>query len=195
MSGARPEPVGSLGGESVAGLAGGRRGPLLKKHADFERVYADHARGLMAFLIYRTGDRALAEDLLADTFERVLRAKRRFDPRRGGEKQWLYTIALNCLRDHARRRSAEERALGRSDALAGARRPTKLDESLHDRDLVERSLASLSEDERLVVALRYGADLTMPEIAKVIRKPLTTVEGRVYRALGKLRAEFDQSSR
>lgn len=193
MSGARPERVGGPGGESVAGVAGGRRGPLLKKHTDFERVYADHARSLMAFLIYRTGDRALAEDLLADTFERVLRTRRRFDPRRGSEKQWLYAIALNCLRDHARRRSAEQRALGRSEAaVPEARGSTDPHESVHDRDLVERGLASLSEDERLVVALRYGADLTMPEIAKVIRRPLTTVEGRVYRALGKLRSELDR---
>ena len=57
--------------------------------ADFERIYDAHAQGLFAFLIYRTGDRAVAEDLVADTFERALRARRRFDLRRGGEKAWL----------------------------------------------------------------------------------------------------------
>ena len=40
---------------------------------DFERLYDAHAGQLLAFLIFRTGDRALADDLLADTFERVLR--------------------------------------------------------------------------------------------------------------------------
>jgi DNA-directed RNA polymerase specialized sigma24 family protein len=50
---------------------------------DFERLYADEAAGLFSFLAYRTGDRALAEDLLADAFERALRARRRFDLRRG----------------------------------------------------------------------------------------------------------------
>jgi RNA polymerase sigma-70 factor (ECF subfamily) len=40
------------------------------------------------------------------------------------------------------------------------------------------------------VALRYGADLTVPEIAKVTGERLTTVEGRVYRALRKLREEL-----
>src|SRR3954470_6331520 len=65
------------------------------QHDAFERLYAEHAGPLLAFLTYRTGDAVLAEDLLADTFERVLRARRRFDPRRGSQKAWLYTIALN----------------------------------------------------------------------------------------------------
>jgi DNA-directed RNA polymerase specialized sigma24 family protein len=51
----------------------------------------------------------VAEDLLADTFERVLRG-RRFDPRRGSEKTWLYAIAINLVRDHARRSAVRERA-------------------------------------------------------------------------------------
>src|ERR671927_325821 len=93
---------------------------------DFERLYAAEAAGLFSFLAYRTGDRALAEDLLADAFERALRGK--FNPRRGSAKTWLYSIAL-----------------------------------------------------------RYGASLTVPEMAAVLGEPLTTVEGRVYRALRKLR--------
>src|SRR4051812_29564462 len=81
------------------------------QHDVFERLYAEHAGPLLAFLTYRTGDGALAEDLLADTFERVLRARRRFDPRKGSEKTWLYTIALNLLRDNARRQAAEQRSM------------------------------------------------------------------------------------
>src|SRR6476661_8898092 len=83
---------------------------------DFERLYADEAAGLFSFLTYRTGDRALAEDLLADAFERALRARRRFDRRRGSRKTWLYAIALNVLRDHLRRQGAEARALERTGA-------------------------------------------------------------------------------
>src|SRR5271169_3189586 len=76
----------------------------------FERLFEEYAEQLFSFLAYRTGNRALAEDLLADTFERVMRTKHRYDPRRGAEKQWLYTIALNLLRDNARRQATEHRA-------------------------------------------------------------------------------------
>src|SRR5919197_751785 len=154
----------------------------------FEHLYAEHAEALLGFLVYRTGDRVLAEDILADTFERVLRARRRFDPRKGKAKTWLYTIALNCLRDHARRRSAESRALERTGVAEGAASPPM--EGVDDRDALNRALTTLSEEERESIALRFGADLTVPEIAKLTGEKLTTVEGRVYRALQKLRDEL-----
>ena len=150
---------------------------------EFERLYAAEAQGLFAFLAYRTGDRALAEDLLADAFERALRSRVRYDRRRGSEKTWLYAIALNLLRDHARRAAAEGRALERAlvpegvDAFAG----------VEARDEIGRALGTLSGEERETISLRFGAELTVPEIAHVLGEPLTTIEGRVYRALRKLR--------
>ena len=140
--------------------------------------------------MYRTGDRALAEDLLADTFERALRGRRGFDRRRGAEKAWLYTIALNCLRDHSRRRDAEHRALARA-GKPGEDVVEPGEAAVEQRDLLARGLASLSDEEREAIALRFGADCTVPEIAKLTGEPLTTVEGRVYRALRKLREQLD----
>ncbi|WP_051324150.1 RNA polymerase sigma factor [Candidatus Solirubrobacter pratensis] len=153
------------------------------KDDEFERLYAAEAQGLFAFLAYRTGDRALAEDLLADAFERALRSGVKYDRRRGSEKTWLYAIALNLLRDHARRAAAEGRALERVlipegfNAFAG----------VEARDEIGRALRTLSGEEREAISLRFGAELTVPEIAHVLGEPLTTVEGRVYRALRKLR--------
>jgi RNA polymerase sigma factor (sigma-70 family) len=163
-------------------------GPM--RDDSFERLYAEHAQALFAFLGYRTGDRLLAEDLLADTFERALRARRRFDPRKASEKTWLYTIALNCLRDHARRRSTEGRTLERI-ASGPSMVPSDRIEGVSDRDLINRNLAVLTDKEREAIALRFGADLTVPEIAKLTGERLTTMEGRVYGALRKLREAMD----
>jgi RNA polymerase sigma factor (sigma-70 family) len=159
------------------------------RNDQFERLYEQHAQPLFGFLVYRTGDRALAEDLLADAFERALRARRRFDPRKASEKTWLYAIALNCLRDHARRDAAHERAMERTLVPVGD--DSHPLERVEHRDDLGRALVTLSEEEREAIALRYGADLTVPEIAKLKKEKLTTVEGRVYRALRKLRQELD----
>jgi RNA polymerase sigma-70 factor (ECF subfamily) len=158
---------------------------------DFERLYAEHAGPLLSFLEYRTSDRSLAEDLLADTFERVRRSRRRFDPRRGSEKTWLYAIALNLVRDHTRRAAAGERAfervaVGRSDPASSA-----YTDPVEQRDLVRRALQELSPEEREAIALRYGADLSLPEIAKVTGQKLSTIEGRIYRALRKLKGQLE----
>jgi RNA polymerase sigma-70 factor (ECF subfamily) len=163
------------------------------RDAEFESLYAEHAEPLFRFLVYRTGDRALSEDLLADAFERALRARARFDPRKASRKTWLYTIALNCLRDHMRRRDAEQRALDRS--AADDDEPRDPFSGLILRDELTAALAALSPEEREAVALRFGADLTVPEIARVKGEKLTTIEGRVYRALGKLRISLGQPAR
>jgi len=155
----------------------------------FERLYSEHAHALLGYLVYRTGDRALSEDLLADTFERVLRARRPFDRRKASEKTWLYAIALNCVRDHARRQAAESRALERAAPVPVGEGHSPLD-AVEDRDVLNRALETLTDEEREALALRYGADLTVPEVAKLTKEKLTTVEGRVYRALRKLRDEL-----
>lgn len=156
---------------------------------DLNRLFAEYAQPLFGFLVYRTGDRNLAEDLVADTFERAVRGGRRFDRRRGSEKTWLYAIALNCLRDHLRQVNAESRALQRH----GVDEQTDPDWLLliESRDELGRALKRLSREEREVIALRYGGGLTIPEVARVLDAPVTTVEGRAYRALRKLRIELD----
>ncbi len=159
---------------------------------DFERLYDEHAKELLGFLAYRTGDRFAAEDILADTFERVLRTRRGFDRRRGSEKTWLYSIALNCLRDRHRRRCAETRALDRAVAADSRGGPGDDDHAaLHERDALQQALSELRDEEQLVVTLRFGGDLSMPEIAKVTGERLTTVEGRLYRGLGRLRIALE----
>jgi RNA polymerase sigma-70 factor (ECF subfamily) len=157
----------------------------------FERLYEEHAPALLAFLVYRTGNRGVAEDVLADTFERALKARRRFDPRKASEKTWLYSIALNLLRDVARREQAEQRALDRAVPVHAGEHGPALEDAVSDRDSLARAMSGLSDDERESIALRYGADLTVPEIARLTGEKLTTVEGRVYRALRKLRDELD----
>jgi RNA polymerase sigma-70 factor (ECF subfamily) len=139
----------------------------------------------------------VAEDLLADTCERALRARRRFDPRKASAKTWLYAIALNCLSDQARRCAGERRALERvaaGAAFESTGEQEEIDElvdreleDLEGHDLLGRGLAVLNAREREAVSLRYGAELTVAEIAKLIGEPPATVESRVYRALGKLR--------
>ena len=156
----------------------------------FEQLYENHAQALFSFLVYRVGDRALAEDLVAEAFERAYRARGRFDPRRAGERTWLFAIAINRMRDHMRRAAAEERAI-----IRGAPTGSGSDEDpalgrVDDRDELTNALAGLSDEEREAIALRYGGDLTTREVANVLGVRVTTAEGRLSRGLRKLKAEL-----
>jgi RNA polymerase sigma-70 factor (ECF subfamily) len=160
------------------------------RREEFEKLYDQHAQDLFGFLAYRCGDRILAEDLVAQTFERAMRARRSFKRGRGSEKNWLYAIGLNCLRDHLRRRDVEQGALERH-GLDTEIASNPGEEAVEARDAVGRALELLSDEEREAIALRFGADLTVPEIARLTNEKLTTVEGRVYRALRKMRNELN----
>jgi RNA polymerase sigma-70 factor (ECF subfamily) len=160
------------------------------RDSDFERLYSDHAQALFGFLAYRTGDRALAEDLTGEAFERALRSRKRYDPARASAKTWLYAIALNCLGDQRRRAGAEARALDRAQSGAASASADVDIGRIEDRAVLGPALARLSEEERETIALRYGGDLTAPEMAELLGERLTAVEGRLYRALRKLRANL-----
>lgn len=165
-----------------------RRRPAHQRDDELRRVYRTHVRAVYAFLAYSVRPDT-AEDLTSLTFERVLRAWDSFDPRRGGERTWILTIARNVLMDHFRRdrlRTAastdEHPAL--LDALVAEDDP--LAECLRVEGL-KGWLGQLGEREREVLALRYGADLQAGEIADLIGLSVANVHQITSRALRRLR--------
>lgn len=159
---------------------------------DIERLFAEHAKRLYAFLTYRTGDPTTSEEIVGDTFERVIRSRRRFDRRKGSEQSWIYTIALNLLTDHQRRAGAEQRALDGVGHAGDAADPDDRLAGFADRDELFAALDRLEPGVREVLALRYGADLRLKDIAKLTGRPLSTVHERLQRGLRRLQAELER---
>jgi RNA polymerase sigma factor (sigma-70 family) len=164
--------------------------PMRMKSDVFERMFDEHAQRLFSFLAYRTGNRALAEDLLSETFERAIRSRQRFDPRLGSERRWLYAIALNLLRDHARRQTHEDRAMQSVGSRSSPHESDPAIDAVEQRDELRRALSTLNDSEREAIALRFGADLKLRDVARVLGEGESAVEGRIYRGLGKLRDEL-----
>jgi RNA polymerase sigma-70 factor, ECF subfamily len=155
-----------------------------RRRTEFARVYEEHIWHVYGFFAYRVRDRDLAEDLTQLTFERALRAWSRFDRRRGPERTWLLAIARNIMIDHYRRRRSERlEPLGQA-ALAEIQAPDA--EPGASAELLE-ALSQLAARDREVLALRYGADLTGPEIAALLGLTLANVQQIASRALRKLR--------
>jgi RNA polymerase sigma-70 factor (ECF subfamily) len=159
----------------------------------FAALYDEHVERVYGFFGYRLGSREDAEDLTQATFERALKAWRRFDPERASAATWLLAIARNLLIDHVRRDgTAEVRPLSLSEAAESAPHPHTTDEPrLGISPELESALAALSERDREVIALRFGADLTGPEIAELTGLSLANVQQIVSRSLRKLRSELD----
>ena len=129
-------------------------------------------------------DRHLAEDLTQETFIRALRAWPRFDPRKASERTWLLVIARNLLIDHHRRDRSDPEAEIDERALPSTPGP---EADLARWSELSKALGELSDRDREIVALRFGADLTGPEIAEVLGLSLSNVQQILSRSLRRLR--------
>lgn len=163
--------------------------------AAFADFYGDHVWSVYGFFGYRLTSRQEAEDLTQATFEKALRAWRTYDERRGPVGPWLMTIARNTLIDHHRRdRAGTERPLDDRAAGEGSLGITEAPEPLGLSPELESALTQLEERERELIALRFGADLTGPQIAKLTGLTLANVQQILSRSLRRLRAELEATA-
>jgi RNA polymerase sigma factor (sigma-70 family) len=145
-------------------------------------------RELYAFFAYRLGSRADAEDLTQETLERAFRAWARYDPSRASPRTWLFAIARNLLIDHFRA-SVNRHTLSLEDEPGVAAACVEPDFGV-DPDLAA-ALMLLPEREREIIALRFGGDLSGPEIAALTGLSLANVQQILSRSLRRLRADLE----
>src|SRR3989440_3537173 len=155
----------------------------------FSAVAESELDSVHRYLLFLTGNRAVAEDLTGETFEKAFRSWRRFDPRRGTPRAWLCRIARSTALDHFR---AEERRRRREERYAhGAQ---TVDEPGLGPASVEAALAHLSPAEREVVALRVLLELDGPTAARVLGISATACSTRLSRALKRLEEMMSDAS-
>jgi RNA polymerase sigma factor (sigma-70 family) len=145
-------------------------------------------RRVYAYVAYRIGEGADAEDVTGDTFERAFRYRKSFDPSRGEPIGWLLGIARRSIDDFFNRRL--ELVDDPSEPVA----PGNLEEDTARRLRLAAAMGVLSERERELIALRYGADLTTPEIGKILGLQQGTVRVALHRALERLRVALEEAT-
>jgi RNA polymerase sigma-70 factor (ECF subfamily) len=161
---------------------------------EFVAIYDDHVWDVYGFLAYRLNSREQAEDLTQATFERALRAWGRFDPERSAPKTWLLAIANNLLIDHYRAdKSSRNSALDEEFPEAALPSHPGPDSDLGLSAELATALQSLTERDRHVVALRFGGDLTGPEIAEMLELTLANVQQILSRALRRMRTLLEEA--
>jgi RNA polymerase sigma-70 factor (ECF subfamily) len=157
-------------------------------------LYERWGARLYNYLVRLVG-RDAAEDLVQETFVRVLRSCRSYDPSREFPG-WLYTIATNAARTHLARSApalAGASPLGASGALSvtdppenPAGGPVVEAQNSERAEVVRSALMRLDPREREVVVLRHYEGLRFAEIARVTGANLSTVKSRMRYALEKL---------
>jgi RNA polymerase sigma-70 factor (ECF subfamily) len=172
--------------------------------AAFNALVARYERPLLNFIYRFVGDPQLARDLYQETFLRVYRAARSYNPARRFST-WLFQIAANLCIDALRRRKvarlwelppwAEQAPEGMGEApqvrsgwqTAAVEDPAQVVERKELSERVQEAVQALPADARLVLVLRHYQGLSYREISEVLRCPVGTVKSRLHYALQALK--------
>lgn len=159
----------------------------------FDRLYRKCRDDVFGYVAGLLRDRAAAEDVTAQAFERAYRHRRGFDPRRGSRRAWLFGIARNAALDELRRRKRDA-ALAAEPEDAAAPEPHELAEVAVRRTALRAAIKALDARERELVALKFFAGLANAEIAAVIGISESNAGSRLHRTLAKLRRACDETA-
>jgi len=145
----------------------------------YDTLVAEFGDRLRRFAARMAGPE-VADDIVQETFLRVFRSIRSFDPT-GSLASWIFAIANNLCIDHLRKRPLEGRQ------HRSTPEPSIVAEGKEARESLRRAVASLPDSQKRVFLLREEAGLTFREIADLLGCPLNTALGRMHTALASLR--------
>ena len=156
----------------------------------FDDLVRRYRRRIYNLVRALTGGDSEAEDLVQDIFVRAYRAIGSF---RGDSAfgSWLYRIAVNVVHSHVDKRRVRDAAFvattRESEFVDEVPDGDDLEEALLRRQAIDRALATLPEELRILVVLRDVHGLKYEEIVKIVKTPRGTVESRLFRARQRLR--------
>jgi RNA polymerase sigma-70 factor (ECF subfamily) len=172
----------------------------------FEILLNRHRKPVFNFILRFVQSRELAEDLLQESFLRVIRSAGKYK-QQAKFTTWLYTIARNLCVDNSRRAkhrkaksldsplSSADGSGTLLDVVAGDDLPSdRLAVSKEIQIKLQAAIAQLSEEQREVFLMREFLDMPFKQISDVVGVPENTVKSRMRYALQKLRMELEEFS-
>jgi RNA polymerase sigma-70 factor, ECF subfamily len=172
---------------TAADLVGARR----REPAAVTRVYTAYAPALFRFFLAAVGDRPTAEDLTSDVFKSAIEDLPRFRGPVEALGGWLFRIARHDLSDYRRRQARNpvqplDDLLEEAALASGVMDPEELALDRVEGDRVLAALRQLTSDQREVLLLRMAANLTAPEVARILNKSTDAVKALQHRGLASL---------
>ncbi len=155
----------------------------------FASLYDQYVHKIYSYIIMRVGDPETAQDLTADVFLRALESLDTFEWRGYPVSSWLFRIARNRVVDHVRRQQRRRQLPLVEEALqlASELEPFQVVEKQASREQLLAAIAQLTDIQREIIALRFAAELSIAQVARVLGISEEAVKARQHSALNALR--------
>lgn len=160
----------------------------LKTREWLEEVFETYYDKVYSFLYSRTGNTAVAEDLASQTFVKIAENYKTYRSDKGAVSTWVFTIALNEMRDNIRRRKQNETVVldDLPELTDGEDIETEVLKKEAEKELL-LILSQLNEQQRNTITLKYYGGLTNREIACVSGISESNVSTILNRAIKKMK--------
>lgn len=158
----------------------------------FDELYHRHARRVMGFLMRQLSDSEKAADLVQDAFMRLWSSRERYLSDRCFST-WLFSIAYNLLKNEYRRSGYSneyaEHVMNSTSEELDEDLDVRLDDRLFDEAL-RKELSLLDAESRLLFSLRFEEEMTVPQIAEVMKIAEGTVKSRQHTIIRNLKQKL-----
>jgi len=145
------------------------------------------------YVRFRLGNEQLAEDLASDVFIRLIEAVQRGKGPRTSIQGWLMATAANLVADYYRRSYRQPHGELAEELPANGPLPDELAARNELGVQLQQALLSLTPDQQHVIALRFGASLSLEETAASLGKEANAIKALQFRALAALRRTLGDS--
>jgi len=152
----------------------------------FGALYERYVDAIYSYAFNRVGDRAMAEDIVSETFHRALENIHGFEWRGVAFSAWLYRIASNAIAAKFRREPANTTDDELDQVLEPEPGPEQAVTALEWKSDVLAAVRALPSEQQQVILLRFGQDMRNREIARVMQRSEGAVKALLHRALASL---------
>ena len=161
----------------------------------FAELYDYYLPKVFHYISYQVGDMDLAEDLTSAAFEKALAKLDSYRSNKASFSTWLMTVARNTVIDYYRVKSRKI-TISIEETFEPASEEISPEEEVIRKEEMQRLktyLRELSQPEREIISLKFGAELNNRQIAKMLGLSESNVGTKLYRAICKLRDKFKDS--
>ncbi len=153
-------------------------------------LYEQYFDRVFRYVVIKVGNRLDAEDITAQVFVRVVQSLPSYKARGVPFSAWIFRIARNLVIDHVRKKSTRVEVPLMDIDLPGGDDPTKLADNKIAFEQVAQAVTLLTKSQREVIELRFGADLSIIDTAKIMGKSEGAIKALQHSALQALRKKF-----
>jgi RNA polymerase sigma factor (sigma-70 family) len=161
----------------------------------FAQYYEEFMPKIFSYIHFKVDSEQTTEDLTSVVFEKALSNFMKYSRDKAAFSTWIFAIARNTVIDYYRTESKRKHfdLEAAVNVASSESSPEEKFEKINEKECLLRCLSGLGEKDQDIIHLKFGAELSNREIARVLHLSESNVGVRLFRAVKKLKEDFEET--